>query len=392
MSSENLDDELEFENNEIVEDIASFDPSSIVVFSRDWTIETIFSQIMGANIDLNPKYQRRNAWSDEKRSKLIESIIIGYPVPEIVLAEDQEMKKSFAVIDGKQRLLTIAGFIAPEIFNYWDKPKISTLKVKSALNGLTYDELKNNAKYASEYRQFNNSALRCTIITNFTQNDVLYDIFYRLNSGSVTLSTQELRQVLNRGEFSNYLIDVTNDVQPIQLIMNLSGPDKRLRDIEVILRCLSMIMFSSDYKGNLKVFLDNAMGIVTHDWNKYETEVFTLYKRINECIEVLSNIFGGYKSIGRKFTNENPESRFNRVVLEVQLFFFVNLDLSIITPENGQVFANNFKRLCQEDTDFRSSLESSTKNIESYKIRFSRFQTIINDSFKINLDVNPFKL
>ena len=148
MSSENLDDELEFENNEIVEDIAPFDPSSIVVFSRDWTIETIFSQIMGSNIDLNPKYQRRNAWSDEKRSKLIESIIIGYPVPEIVLAEDQEMKKSFAVIDGKQRLLTIAGFIAPEIFNYWDKPKISTLKVKSTLNGLTYEELKNNAKYA----------------------------------------------------------------------------------------------------------------------------------------------------------------------------------------------------------------------------------------------------
>ena len=94
----------------------------------------------------------------------------------------------------------------------------------------------------------------------------------------------------------------------------------------------------------------------------------------------------------QKFTNDNPESRFNRVVLEVQLFFFVNLDLSIITPENGQVFANNFKRLCQDDTDFRSSLESSTKNIESYKIRFSRFQEIVNDSFKISLDINPFKL
>lgn len=392
MNSENLDDELEFENNEIVEDIAPFDPSSIVVFSRDWTIETIFSQIMGSNIDLNPKYQRRNAWSDEKRSKLIESIIIGYPVPEIVLAEDQEMKKSFAVIDGKQRLLTIAGFIAPEIFGYWDKPKISTLKVKSTLNGLTYDELKNNPKYSAEFRQFNNSALRCTIITNFTQNDVLYDIFYRLNSGSVTLSTQELRQVLNRGEFSNYLIDVTNNVQPIQLIMNLEGPDKRLRDIEVILRCISMILFFKDYKGNLKVFLDNTMGIVTHEWTKYEKNIYDLYDRINECLKILSDILGGYKAIGRKFTKDNPESRFNRVVLEVQLFFFVHLDLAIITPENGKIFVNNFKNLCQDDTDFRSSLESSTKNIESYKIRFSKFQKIINDSFGTDLDINPFKI
>lgn len=390
MNLESPDEELEFENNEIVEDIAPFDPSSIVVFSREWTIETIFSQITGKNIDLNPKYQRRNAWTDEKRSKLIESIIIGYPVPEIVLAEDQNMKRSFAVIDGKQRLLTVAGFIAPEIFNYWDKPKISTLKVKSNLNGLTYEELKNNPYYSSEFRQFNNAALRCTIITNFTQNDVLYDIFYRLNSGSVTLSTQELRQVLNRGEFSNYLIDVTNNLQPIQLVMNLAGPDKRLRDIEVILRCISMILFSNEYKGNLKVFLDSTMGKVTKDWENFEMKIYSVYNKINNCIEVLSRIFGESNSVGRKFTGGKPESRFNRVVLEVQLFFFSNLDLSIVNAENGAIFLEKFRQLCEEDSEFRTSLESSTKNIDSYKTRFSKFQTIVNDSFNVSLDVNPF--
>lgn len=80
------------DQKEIIDDIKKFDPSDIVVFSRDWTIETIYTPIKQKNIDLEPKFQRRNAWNDEKRSKLIESIIIGYPIPEIVLAEDPKKK------------------------------------------------------------------------------------------------------------------------------------------------------------------------------------------------------------------------------------------------------------------------------------------------------------
>src|ERR1043165_1587658 len=226
MSKLNFDDEIISDNEEIIEDIKHFDPSEIVVYSRDWTIETIFSQIKGGNIDLNPKYQRRNAWTDHKRSKLIESILIGYPVPEIVLAEDPKQKKSFSVIDGKQRLLTIAGFIAPDKYNYWDKPFLMGLSIKEKLNKLIYSELEGNSTFSDDFRQFLNASLRCTIITNFKENDVLYDIFYRLNSGSTPLATQELRQVLNRGEFANYLISTTNDLQPLHRIMKLEEPDK----------------------------------------------------------------------------------------------------------------------------------------------------------------------
>ena len=92
MSREIYEEEILEGNQEIIEDIEEFNPSDIVVYSRDWTIETIQAQINGGNIDLNPKFQRRNAWNDDKRSKLIESIIIGYPVPEIVLAENPGKK------------------------------------------------------------------------------------------------------------------------------------------------------------------------------------------------------------------------------------------------------------------------------------------------------------
>lgn len=77
-----------FWNEEINEDVLPENESEIVVYSRDWTIDTIISQIEQKNIDLNPKFQRRNAWDDARRSMLIESLIAGLPVPEIVLAED----------------------------------------------------------------------------------------------------------------------------------------------------------------------------------------------------------------------------------------------------------------------------------------------------------------
>jgi len=386
------DEEIISDNEEIIEDIAAFDPSEIVVFSRDWTIETIFSQIKAGNIDLNPKFQRRNAWNDHKRSKLIESILIGYPVPEIVLAEDPKQKKSFSVIDGKQRLLTIAGFMSPDKYNYWDKPYLTNLAIKSNLNKVNYSDLENNSGLSDEFRQFINASLRCTIITNFKENDILYDIFYRLNSGSTPLATQELRQVLNRGEFANYLIEITNEVQPLHYIMKLDEPDKRLRDIEVLLRCLSMILFSDTYTGNLKVFLDNSMGLITKEWDKYERVIHELYGRVNQTIEILRYVYGDYLYIGRKFSNDKPEKRFNRVLLEVQLFYFSQFDHNLIDSTTTGTYMESFVKLCQEDFEFRNSIEASTKNIDNYKIRFSKFQTLVNESFGCNLDINPFRL
>lgn len=389
MSKEVYEDEILEGNEEIIEDIEKFNPSDIVVYSRDWTIETIQAQIKGGNIDLNPKFQRRNAWNDDKRSKLIESIIIGYPVPEIVLAEDPVKKRSFIVIDGKQRLLTIAGFIAPGNFEYWNSPKIKNLKVRNDLNGINYSNLESNPSYSDELREFQNSSLRCTVITNFSSNNVLYDIFYRLNSGSVPLSTQELRQVLNRGEFANYLISITNEKQPIHDILKLNGPDKRLKDIEIILRVLAFVIFAPDYTGNLKRFLDEKMALVTKDWNQYETIIKKHYERFNVTISYLAEIFGGIEKVGRKVSNQEFETRFNRVIFEVQCYYFMQLDLNALSDPSK--FIEGFKVLCSDDSEFRASVEASTKNIDSYKTRYSKFQSLINEAYEISIDFNPFK-
>jgi uncharacterized FlaG/YvyC family protein len=389
---ENDMEDFQRETDSIESDINIYEhgqAEEIIVYSRDWTTETIISQINNENIDLSPKFQRRNAWSDEKRSKLIESILLSYPVPEIVLAEDPVKKKSFVVIDGKQRLLTIAGFVNHSKFNYWEKPKLTGLKDRKDLNNIDYQTLQNNPIFQNDLREFNNSTLRCTIITNFSNNDILYDIFYRLNSGAVPLSTQELRQVLNRGPFADYLISATNEMMPLHGVMNLEEPDVRLRDAEVLLRLIVFNLFAKEYKGNLKSFLDEKMGVLNENWIQYSDKVQNLVSNINKAIDKLADILDGIKNVGRKTRDYKFISSFNRVLLEVQVYYFLQLDFSKIKNVDKYEFKIQLYELL-DDFYFKNSIESSTKDLNKYNLRYSMFEQLINKCFHLELNLNPF--
>ncbi|MBA4211225.1 MAG: hypothetical protein C0454_16995, partial [Parvibaculum sp.] len=234
-------------NDDIAEDLSPGDFRDLVVFSRDWTVETVVSQIRKGNIDVEPDFQRRNAWNDGKRSLLIESLILGIPVPEIVLATAPDNPKSFIVIDGKQRLLAILGFIDPDFAASWDKPRLQGLQVRVDLNGKTYEAI---SKDDLDDGRLLNADVRCAVISNYAADDVLYHIFYRLNTGSVPLSTQELRQSLNKGPFSKLLAQTTDHVRPIHEVLRLSSPDKRLRDAEILLRFIAFHIYGDRYRGN----------------------------------------------------------------------------------------------------------------------------------------------
>lgn len=82
-----------------------------VLWGTDWTAETIVSQIKKGRIELNPKFQRREAWDDKRKSAFIESLICGFPIPQIILAEGKTKNDPYIVIDGKQRLLSLRRFL-----------------------------------------------------------------------------------------------------------------------------------------------------------------------------------------------------------------------------------------------------------------------------------------
>jgi hypothetical protein len=372
-------------NEDINEDVSPESETEIVVYSRDWTIDTIISQIEQKNIDLNPKFQRRNAWDDARRSMLIESLIAGLPVPEIVLAEDPKKRKAFIVIDGKQRLLTIAGFVDPTI-GYWKKAELKKLKLRKELNTKTYEQLKSDNTLADELREFLNADVRCTIISNFKSDDALYDIFYRLNTGSVPLSTQELRQVLHKGPFADYLVEITNTLQPLHHVLGTSGPDNRLKDVEILLRFIAIVLFGNQYEGNLKKFLDRAMELVTADWINSKPKVEAVYRDMNRAISNLEKVLGT-GLVGRKFVDGAWESRFNRVLFEVEAFYFRWIPDAKIAGGKKKFVAGLRKLFA--DPDFRASVEATTKTKDRYELRFRRFQKLVNESFGTAINELP---
>lgn len=374
-------------NEEVYDDLDHINYESVVVYSRDWTVDTIRNQIEQGNIDLNPKFQRRNAWNDEKRSRLIESLIIGVPIPEIVLAEDPNKRKSFIVIDGKQRLLTIMGFFQPD-FRYWTRPRLTGIKARNALKGLSYEDLSSKPEYIDDHREFMNSDIRCTVISNYNGNDVLYDIFYRLNTGSVPLSTQELRQVLNRGAFADALLEYTNTPRAIHVVLNLDEPDPRLRDAELILRSLAIQLYGSHYAGNLKRFLDDAMKHISQMWDENQQKVEQHLERIDAAIKRAITTLGSRK-VGRKFKNGAWETRFNRSVFEPQIYYFGLIDDKALTDDTKNAFARAFEDLCTHNIEFLGAVEATTKTNVSYQIRFEAIQNLFNQVFGLNLHDIP---
>ena len=137
---EALDYELESNGNpkSVLDEI-----SEIIVAGNDWTTATILDQLVRDNIQLNPRFQRRDAWDITRKSRFIESIFLGFPIPDIVLASQDKKRGKFVVLDGKQRLLTILQFYGrSETPN--DSFALKNLEFRPDLNGCTHQDIKNN--------------------------------------------------------------------------------------------------------------------------------------------------------------------------------------------------------------------------------------------------------
>jgi hypothetical protein len=383
-------DEMEQWNREDASELErpkAINKYKIVVASRDWTVETIVRQVEQEHIDLDPAFQRRNAWRDHRRSRLIESFILGFPVPQLVLAENPRSRGKFIVIDGKQRLMTIAGLYLSAYSDYWDQPRFSGLGVLTDLNGIALKAFLEDSQYAKERRELGNADIRTTVISGFTHEDVLYDIFYRINTGSVPLSSQELRQVLNRGEFSKYLLQITSYPNPLWEVLGIDAPDTRLRDVELLLRLIALQCFSTLYEGNMKLFLDNSMKSLNKDWSNRKSEVEDLTEQIFQATQSAIKVFGS--EVGRKYKRGQYVRSLNRALFEVQAYYFSLPKVRSAAVRNRSEVVAAAKDLFA-DSEFMASIESTTKSIQNYRTRFSKYQAMLDHALGIQLP--PIKI
>lgn len=385
-------DQIEFKEDENQiesdDDVATPDQgsfSSAVLSGNDWTTETIISQINKGNIQLNPNFQRRDAWEKIRKSKFIESLVLGLPVPQVVLAESKDRRGAYIVLDGKQRLLSIRQFAADANDPEYTQLKLSNLDIRKDLNGFTLESLRASIDNFDDVSAFENQPIRTVVIKNWPNENFLYHIFLRLNTGSVPLSPQELRQALHPGCFVSFLDKESSESICLREILKITKPDFRMRDAELMLRYISYKNFLPSYTGSLKDFLDSSCKNLNTAWANDEVKVRSQVAALEQAHISIKSIFG--QNSYRKWTGAEYENRFNRSIFDIMSLAFSDANVRDLVKGKETLVEDAFKNLCANDNDFRSSIEATTKSVWATHKRLSSWNDVINKTLGANLHI-----
>ncbi len=165
--------ELEFtdEQEPPIEQDKVIDFTAAVLHASDWTVETILSQLRRGNIELNPRFQRRDAWNTARKSRFIESVILGLPIPQIVLAEKRDQRGRYIVLDGKQRLLSLLQFTSYSSEEPSCGFALSSLDARKDLTRVKYSKLELEPIHQNDLNAFLNHTIRTVVIRNWPSTD-----------------------------------------------------------------------------------------------------------------------------------------------------------------------------------------------------------------------------
>ena len=296
-------------------------PYEITSSPNDFSISTIFNFIQSGTVII-PEFQRHYVWDIKRGSKLIESLLIGLPIPQIFLYE--EARNRFLVIDGQQRLLTIYyfkkgrfprpekrselrkifsehGLIPDEVIHDDTYFRKFNLSLDNQSNGSPNPFHGKNYETLDEYQTtFDLRTIRNIIIKQTSPHDdesSTYEIFYRLNTGGVNLRPQEIRMCLHhKSDFYKMLARINTDTRWRRLL-GQSYADLRYKDIEVLLRTFAMLVNSTNYRAPMNRFL-NEFSRIADKWTIDETEYYaSLFGSFMEHTTHLEdNTFRSYRS------------------------------------------------------------------------------------------------
>lgn len=359
----------ENEAEEDIQDIEHLSFNDLAVTGTDWTVETLVNQIKKGNIQLDPSFQRRDAWNQKVKSRFIESLFLGLPIPQIILAEQKNKKGKFIVIDGKQRLLSLQQFVLP---SQNEKPlRLTGLEILSQFNRLSYSDVENGL-YFNEIDAFNNQTIRTVVIKNWKSVEVLYLLFLRLNTGSIKLSPQELRQALYPGAFISFVNKESSGNKKLQRMLNIKKADFRMRDVEILIRYYAFAFYASDYSGSMQGFLDATCEKLNKSFEMRQEEINKALVAFNTAVDLTYKVFSEASAF-KKYNGEKYEDKYNRAVIDVMLYYFSQLTDNDIDSRQSSEIRSAFEHLCTSDSSFLSAIESTTKSLSSVHYRFKKW-------------------
>ena len=342
-----------------------------VVTSSDWTTETIVSQLRKGNIDLNPSFQRREAWTDKRKSAFIESLFLGMPVPQLVLAEKKDVRGKYIVIDGKQRLFAIRRFASTDSDDEFKTLKLSGLQIRDDLEGKNLTDIIDDPELSSEVAWYENQTIRTVVVRNWREESFLYRVFLRLNTGNLPLSSQELRQALRPGPFIDFIAEYSADSEPIKHALKLKAPDFRMRDVEVLLRFFGFHEFINVYSGNLKDFLDTTCDTLNRQWAIRETEIREVARSCDDAIDATLSIFGSNSF--RRWDKDRYQGPFNRAVFDIMTYYFSRKDIANSAQKTPDAVIESYNQLCDSNREFREAIQTTTKSVTATFTRLSEW-------------------
>lgn len=360
-----VEQELPFEDYSDLSIDEPFNPDEIDVATRSMTIDLLLSRIRSGAIDLAPDFQRRGGiWTDRQQSRLIESLLLRIPLPTLYAAEDAE--ENWAIVDGIQRLTTITRFIEPELLHIPPLRLTGLEYLGYEFDGRYYDDLPPRLR-----RRLRETELVVHLIRHGTPQAVKFNIFARINTGGLPLSSQELRHALIPGVAREFLERLAASTA-FKEATGYSIRDERMADREMVLRFLAF-------------YLNHPESFRGHDFDRFLSDTMRLidllsYENLWEIERLFMDVMESARAIfGDDAFRKRYRSQHSRLPINKALFETVSVSLAWLNDtERHMCIMNKDFVLDQmmdalDDRDFEAAISQGTGDFRKV---IKRFETV----------------
>ncbi|CAM8551723.1 DUF262 domain-containing protein [Klebsiella pneumoniae] len=311
--------------------------------TKEFTVELLVNKYhSGLEDDTNelfvPDYQRDFVWSEKRQSRLIESLILGFPIPYIftadVLSEDPELDGRIEIVDGSQRVRTIHAFIH-------NKLTLQDLKSLSSLNGFNFQDLP-----LSRQRRFMRIPVRVIELSSKCNEETRRDLFERINSGSDILKDMEVRKGSELGSTTLYtqVIKPCSAIPQFKELAPLSeAKEKRDERLEFTLRFFAYLDNYQSFDHSVRDFLNDYMSANGDIDAAKQSSMKTEFSNMLDFVEKYFPA-GFRKTVTAKST---PRVRFESIAVGTALA--LRLDPHLAPKNLDWISSEKFKGLTTSD-------------------------------------------
>lgn len=346
-----------------------FDPTKIDMTLKPLIIDSLIKRMQSnpSRINLDTEFQRRgNLWDETAQSRLIESLLVRIPLPAFYF--DGTDENNWKVVDGLQRLTTLKRFIIDKTL------KLQNLEFLKKFNGCGFDGLPLYLRTRIE-----ETHITVYIINPGTPQDVKYNIFKRINTGGLMLTSQEIRHALNQGIPADFIKELADLPEFHKATHGYLKNHKRMEDRDFVTRFVSFYQEGYEhYRSELDEFLNESMGKLT---NLSVEEQQKIKADFSKAMNGTHQIFADYafRKLFKKFERKHPLNKALFDTWSVNLARLQERELKNLIRKKDIVI-DKFIELMKNNEAFVRAISTGTGKIKAVKTRFEEIQKIIKES------------